>query len=255
MLIKSKTLKGYALAATDGDIGTVEEFYFDDHHWTIRYLVADTVKWIKNHTVLISPHALESIDDFNHRILLNISKRAVELSPTWDTDLPISQQDQTTYYGYYGYPLYWFGAYPWGDSPGFQKKSGSFDVDKNKKWDPNLRSTRAIAGYRVEAADGEMGHVKDFIIDDQTWTIRYLEVETGSWLNRKRVLVETTSFKDIFWAESMILTTLTQQEIRNAPACSDQTLLDRSDDPPVHFADSNALAKEMRFRHQHRTGP
>ena len=46
ILIKAKTLKGYQLESLDGEIGKVEEFYFDDHHWTIRYLVADTGNWL-----------------------------------------------------------------------------------------------------------------------------------------------------------------------------------------------------------------
>jgi len=46
MLKKAKTLKGYKLNSRDGEIGSVKEFYFDDRHWTIRYLVADTGDWL-----------------------------------------------------------------------------------------------------------------------------------------------------------------------------------------------------------------
>jgi uncharacterized protein YrrD len=247
MLIKSKELKGYKLGAVDGDFGKVEEFYFDDKYWTVRYLVADTAKWIKNRTVLISPYALESIDDFNHRIVLNLNKHQIESSPSWETDLPVSQQYETSYFEYYGYPMYWFG-------------SVHFGSDQQKKWDPNLRSTRAVSGYRIEAIDGEMGHVKDFIIDDKTWEIRYLVVETGNWFSGNQVLISPAWFEKIMWEESMILTFLSQDEIRSAPRYSEQALLDRTYETDLygHYGfdgywlpkTAHQLKKKMR-NHQH----
>ena len=47
----------------DGEIGKVREFYFDDQHWAIRYLVADTENWLAGRQVLISPYALGSVNE------------------------------------------------------------------------------------------------------------------------------------------------------------------------------------------------
>ena len=61
MLNKVKTLKGYSIQGSDGEtIGTVKEFYFDDRHWTVRYLVANTGTWLSGRQVLVSPYALVS---------------------------------------------------------------------------------------------------------------------------------------------------------------------------------------------------
>jgi len=62
MLSKAKTLKGYKMQSLDGEIGKVKEFYFDDRHWTIRYLVAETGNWLVDRQVLISPYALVAVN-------------------------------------------------------------------------------------------------------------------------------------------------------------------------------------------------
>lgn len=92
MLYKVKSLKGYRLHGLDGEIGWVKEFYFDDHHWTIRYLVADTGTWLTDRQVLISPYALDVINDKDQNIEVALTKQQIENSPSLDTDKPVSRQ-------------------------------------------------------------------------------------------------------------------------------------------------------------------
>lgn len=117
MLNKAKTLKGYKLQSLDGEIGGVKEFYFDDRHWTIRYLVADTGDWLPGRQVLISPHALVSVSSQAQSIAVDLTKKQIEGSPSVDSDKPVSRQFEATYSGYYGYPLYWGGPFMWGVYP------------------------------------------------------------------------------------------------------------------------------------------
>ena len=117
MLHKAKTLKGYTLRSLDGDIGKVKEFYFDDHHWTIRYLVADTGNWLTGRQVLISPYALLAVNDKEQYIAVNLTKKQIEDSPPLNSDKPVSRQFEDTYYGYYGWPMYYSGPYMWGPYP------------------------------------------------------------------------------------------------------------------------------------------
>src|SRR5208337_4005783 len=114
MLIKAKTLKGYTLDSIDGEIGTVREFYFDDQHWAIRYLVAETGNWLLNRQVLISPYALVSVNNEEQHIEINLTKKQIEESPSLDSDKPVSRQFEDAYYGFYGWPLYWGGPNMWG---------------------------------------------------------------------------------------------------------------------------------------------
>ncbi len=55
MLISLEEIIGYALQGVDGKLGDVEDFYFDDEGWTVRYLLADTGGWLPGRRVLISP--------------------------------------------------------------------------------------------------------------------------------------------------------------------------------------------------------
>ncbi len=117
MLNKANDLNGYTLNSLDGEIGKVEEFYFDDKYWTIRHLVANTGNWLTGRHVLIPPYALGVIDGKEEQIAVNLSKKQIEDSPSLESDKPVSRQFEEGLYGYYGYPTYWGGAYMWGTSP------------------------------------------------------------------------------------------------------------------------------------------
>jgi hypothetical protein len=104
-----------------------------------------------------------------------------------------------------------------------------------KKWDYHLRSTHAVTGYHVHAADGDAGHITDFILDDETWAIRYLVVETGTWLNGKKVLVSPLWIKSVSWEESKVFTTLMREEIRTSPEYTEDALLDQSYHDNLHL--------------------
>ncbi len=113
MLNEAKTLTGYTLHGIDGEIGKVKEFYFDDRHWTIRYLVADTGNWLTGRQVLISPHALGSVNREEQQITVNLTKDQIEDSPSLNSDKPVSRQFEDDYHAYYGWPIYW-GDAMWG---------------------------------------------------------------------------------------------------------------------------------------------
>ena len=188
MLNKAKTLAGYKLHGLDGEIGKVEEFYFDDKHWTIRYLVANTGSWLTGRQVLISPYALKAMEKDEQTIAVNLTKEQIEDSPSLDTDKPVSRQFEHAYYGYYGWPMYWSGSYMWGNYPYIVRDPEQWKISaqEKEKWDSNLRSSHEVSGYHIQATDGAIGHVEDFIIDDETWAIRYLIIDTQNWWPGKK---------------------------------------------------------------------
>ena len=114
MLNKAKTLKGYKLNSLDGEIGKVKEFYFDDQHWTVRYLVAETGTWLAERQVLISPYALGPVDRAEQDVVVDLTKKQIEDSPFLDSDKPVSLQFQESFHGYYDIPMYWAGPNSWG---------------------------------------------------------------------------------------------------------------------------------------------
>src|ERR1022692_4296351 len=143
MLSKAKTLEGYKLDSLDGEIGKVKEFYFDDRHWTIRYLVAETGTWLADRQVLISPYALIAVNKEEQNIVVDLTKKQIEDSPSLDSDKPVSHQFEQAYYGYYGLPMYWSGAYAWGNYsyPVRDRDQWKKPAKNEKAWDPHLRST------------------------------------------------------------------------------------------------------------------
>jgi uncharacterized protein YrrD len=229
MLIKAKTLKGYKLNSLDGEIGKVKEFYFDDQHWAIRYLVAETGNWLMDRQVLISPYALVAVIREEQHIAIDLTKKQIEDSPSLNSDKPVSRQFEQAYYGYYGWPIYWGGAYMWGPYPYLERDREKWKKSNQggKTWDPHLRSTQDVSDHHIQATDGEIGHVEDFIIDDEAWAIRYLIINTRNWWPGKKVLVSPQWIERVSWDESKVFVNLSRETIKHSPEYTEESLLTR----------------------------
>ena len=236
MLNQVKTLKGYKLSGLDGEIGKIKEFYFDDHYWTIRYLVADTGNWLTERQVLISPHALGIVNKDAQNIAVNLTKKQIEGSPSISSDKPVSRQFEEAYYGYYSWPMYWVGPEMWGYYPNIPHDDGKppQTPEGEKKWDPQLRSTSAVTGHAIQANDGEIGHVDDFIIDEETWAIRYLVIDTGNWWPGKRILISPRWIKRISWSEANVYVDLSRATIKQSPEYKEGAPLSREYEDELH---------------------
>ena len=236
MLIKAKTLKGFKLNSLDGEIGAVQEFLFDDLHWTVRYLVADTGSWLVERQVLISPHAVDSVNVEEKNIIVELTQKQIEESPSLDSDKPVSRQYEEEYFGFYGWPAYWDGPYRWGPYPGLSRmgQKGVRQNPNGKAWDPHLRSTHDVNGHYIQATDGEIGHVEDFIIDDETWAIRYLVVDTKNYGLGKLALVSPQWIEKVDWSQKKVVLGLTREAIRQSPEYSADSLLTREFETDLH---------------------
>ncbi len=236
MLHRAKTLTGYRLQSLDGEIGRVKQFLFDDQHWAVRYLVADTGNWLTGRQVLISPYALGVVNGEAHDVLVALTRRQIRESPSLNTDAPVSRQFEERYYDYYGWPVYWSDQYMWGPYPSIERDPEKLSTSNRggKPWDPHLRSTHDVAGHHVHATDGEIGHVDDFLIDDETWAIRYLVVDTRNWWPGKRILVSPRWIESISWPEARVSVSLSRQAIRNAPEYNEESLPTREYETTLH---------------------
>ena len=239
MLLESKELEGLKLNARDGQIGKVREFYFDDERWTVRYLVADTGGWLTGRRVLISPFTLAMPKLDAGIIPVNLSKKEIEESPSIHTDAPVSRQFEQAYYMYYNLPQYWSGPHLWGpsyypypaDARAIQQViAGPDDGDG----DPHLRSTAEVSTYRIQARDGEVGHVEDFLIDQENWSIRYLVVDTRNWWPGKKVLVSPEWIEEVRWSDSKVFINLSRTAIKSAPEYVDGLGITRDYETQLH---------------------
>jgi hypothetical protein len=240
MLCTVKTLKGCRLNSLDGVIGRVKEFYFDDRHWTVRYLVADTGNWLPGRQVLISPYSLVAInsDIDKQQIEVDLTKKQIEDSPPIDSDQPISRQFEQDFSKHYDWPMYWCGPYPWGCDRHIErdheKWKTSYQGKKTSPGDHHLRSTQAVAGYHIQALDGEIGHIEDFIIDDETWAIRYLVVNTHNFWPGNKVLISPQWIESVSWHRSEVHLNLSRETIKQSPEYSEQFLLTRDYETELH---------------------
>ena len=229
MLTKIKALTGYTLHCRDGVIGKVKEFYFDDLHWTIRYLIAETGDWLAGRQVLLSPYALLSVNKTNKQVAIGLTKKQIEESPPLPIDKPISQQFETAYYRYYGWPSYWGGAYAWGNHPIIIRDPEKWKPANSggKPWIPHLSSTVSVKGFHIQALDGEIGHVKDCIIDDRTWAINFMVVDTHNWIPGRIVLISLKWIERVGWDESKVFVNLACAAIKKTPEYAEKSLFTR----------------------------
>lgn len=219
MLWNASAINGYSIGASDGALGSVSDFLFDDSGWNIRWLVVDTGKWLSGRKVLLPPSAFGRPNRDLRSLSVSLTMRQVEDSPSIDTDRPVSRQMEAGLYDSYGLDPYW--------NSGFFPTSSIMLAPYPLSWakpqdlvgdgDPHLRSVAAVTGYYIHASDGEIGHVEDFLIDDAGWSVRYLTVDTRNWWPGERVLVSPRSVHDIDWAARMINLQVTRQKVKDAP--------------------------------------
>lgn len=243
MLNKVKTLKGYKLNCIDGEIGKVKEFYFEDHNWTIRYLIADTGNWLVGKQVLISPYALNGVNNEDQYIVINLTKNQIENSPSLASDKPISRLYEEDCCSYYEWPAYWGnpnlgvtgGLYPIiANGQNHEKLMESESTQGDKDLDTHLRSTHELSGYTSHATDGEIGHVEDFIIDYETLEIRYLVIATMNWWPGKKILISPKWIERVSWKESEVFVNLIRETIKQSPEYTEDSLITRDYETKLH---------------------
>lgn len=253
MLRSMKDMEGYSIGATDGIIGQVKDFYFDDDTWVIRYLVVETGAWLASRRVLISPIGIGPPNWSEKIFPVSITQEQVKGSPNLDTDKPVSRQQEMGYLGYYGYPYYWGGAGLWGgglypglmipspdnsgitaDSRDAPTEQAKVDAETDSQRHPHLRSGNAIMKYDLHATDGDIGHVQGLIVDDTTWAIRYLIINTSNWWLGHQVLIAPKWIGAVNWIDSKVSVDLTQQAVKDAPGYDSTSGLNREQEVRIY---------------------
>jgi hypothetical protein len=224
-----------AIGAIDGDIGRTSDLYFDDHTWVVRYLLVDTGTWLAGRTVLVSPMSIRQPDWATRRLLTDITREQVANSPDIDTDPAVSRQNEVNFLGYYGYPSYWGGTGLWGGAMTPRTPlPDAADPTSAHTDDPHLRSCDALKGYHLSASDGEIGHVAGFLVDDETWAIRYLIVNTSNWWLGHKVLIAPSWITGVHWSQCTVSVNVNRQAVKTAPPYSPIELMDLQLDAQLH---------------------
>ncbi len=218
MLQHVKKLYGNKINASDGGIGTLEDFYFDDQSWNIRYLVVETGIWLIERKVLISPHSIHRLDQEDQVLIVDLTRKQIEDSPPIERHRPVSRQFEAEYHTYYGWPYYWTGDTILGVGGNPRQAVYASTVlraneEERLRDDTHLRSTLEVAGYEIEATDGTIGRVTDLAVDDEDWAIKELVVETGHWYAGKEIRIPVDQITRVNYFDSKIHVSLTKEDI------------------------------------------
>lgn len=216
MLRRVDALTKVSVRATDGPIGRVTDVYFDDQQWAVRYLVVDTGMWLGWH-VLISPHAIAGVDWENSTIEVALTRDRVERSPRADLQHPLSRLYESEFYTHFGYPPYW-------DEAAIAGREAPDEPVATSAADSHVRSWREVKGYHITAADGEIGHVDDLLVDEQSWLIRFIEIDTSNWIGGTSVLVPRAALGAVNWPDGTLAVTLTRAQVEHSPRADEAHL-------------------------------
>ncbi|MDD5699192.1 MAG: PRC-barrel domain-containing protein [Victivallaceae bacterium] len=217
---------GFSILALDGELGKVKDFYFDDENWTLRYLVVQTGSWLLGRKVLISFASVTGLDWEAGAFSVNLSCEQVRNSPDIDTEKPVCRQHELELHEHYMLPAYWINApgivwgidnYPFAEIPEPEEEKEAAKREVPASDDRHLRSVRQIIGYLIHATDGEIGHVKDFIVEVKNWTVTFLLVDTRSLLAGRKVLLPTEKIKRLEWDDSEVYVNVSREFIINSP--------------------------------------
>lgn len=240
MLRYVKKITGYRLQAFDDEIGAVKDFLFDDQQWVVRYLLADTHKWLPGgRKVLISPISVGQPDVDERVVPVKLSCAQIKASPPLESDLPVSRQYEKNLFRYYGYGYYWMGPYPWGMYPSpveLDNRDLVSDEDGAKENnDPNLRSANEVSGYYVHAKGVRVGHVTDFVFDDKQWKIVFLVINTRNWWPGGRdLLISPEHIVSVDWRNRSVYTDLTAEQIKSGTEFDGEVFSEADHDKVFH---------------------
>ena len=245
MLVVGSALVGYTIEAEDGPIGRVSDFLFDDRSWRFRWLLVETGSWLSERQVLIHPSAMQRVDHESKSLWVSQSKEQIKNSPDVTTDLPVSKQKEILLYDYYGWdPLWGTGLYNMdmlGGYIGPPRYFGAKDMERAmdlaerlEDANPNLRSLAAVKGYFVHATDGSLGHIENFLIDDASWDIRYLIIDTSNWWMGKHVLISPYAVIDVSWAKNEIRLNVSKAKVKGSPAWDPMKRISELEERDIH---------------------
>lgn len=209
MIIAAKDIYGTPVEGSDCRAGTLYDLLFDDQTWRLRHLVVSTDRLFLGRQVLLAPAAVEQADWLERRLRLRLTREQVRHSPSVESDLPVARRESAMAAQVLVWEAYWT----------------NFIDDIPEVWgDPHLRSTKMLTGLHLHCTDGQLGHVEDFVIDDELWSVCDLVVDTRNWWPGKRVLIEPTQVESIDWDEREIRLSLAREEVEHRPAYQHEML-------------------------------
>jgi hypothetical protein len=191
---------------------------FQDNDWEVRWFVINVGTWLSGRELLIHPTALGPPDIRQRAFPVALMKAAVEATPDISNDPPVFRQMEQNQKAYYAYSPVWASGVYSGEGLGLYDGMTATTHAAAPAGDPHLRSLGEVVGYHIAALDGDIGHLEDFLLDDETWRIEFAVVDTSNWGFGKHVLVAPKEIKSIDWSGRSIGLELTRYNIKSGPS-------------------------------------
>lgn len=228
MIISSSQTRGFTLHATDGELGRCKDFLFDEDSWVVRYMVADTRKWLPGRKVLLAPEQLDSPDWSSESIPVALTKQRIKDAPPLDEAAPVSRRAEAHWADYFGYSRYWAAPAAWGTvgvgtafpvtTPPTVSSSELADDTLDSDLDAvHIRSCRELVGYALQASNGELGHIDDVLIDTSTWRLHRWVIKSKQLPQRQPVLVPVETTRNISWHARSVSVSLSREAVAACP--------------------------------------
>ncbi|WP_188456560.1 PRC-barrel domain-containing protein [Virgibacillus oceani] len=223
MMYYTSELKDYRIDATDGEMGKIQDLYFDDHSWAIRYAIIDTRKWLPGRNVYLSPTSFVKLNEMEKLVEVSYDKGTIRNSPSIPDNQPLTRDTESTLTGYYGWSRYWFGTMLWGaqDRPfapfadhASERSEFTNELQSYENTEYDLRSEADAIGMKVHASDGKLGVIDDMIVDDEYWKIRYLVLKSAEVPVETYYLLEADSIQSADWLEKDIYVDYTVDSLK-----------------------------------------
>ncbi|PYZ98764.1 hypothetical protein CR205_09385 [Alteribacter lacisalsi] len=224
-----RMLKPFTVFGEEGEIGSVSDLFFDEHTWTVRYIVMNAGNWLKGEQRFLSPASIQSYSVEEERLHANITKEQAKESPSPE-DEPMTRKFERQFSKFYGLNPYWMGAGLWGSGavPRDLTREDPDSLDDLREEETSILSVKDLIGYELSTGDESFGKVKDVLIEEDSFKIRYFVVDTNRWLpGGKEVVVSTEWILDVNWSQSLVSVELSKDKIKSAPEYVEDMTLDR----------------------------
>ena len=184
VLHKASKLKGTTVRARDGEVGTVQDLYFDNQQWRVKYLAVKTAAETPNGVVLVAPSAVRG---------------------PWNTaEVPV-------------------------DLTRDEVNRSAPDVLPS---DRHLMSSADLNGCHIQATDGEIGHVDDVLVDEDSWNIRYVVLDTSNWIGGRAVVISPRVLKGVDLPDRVVTVDVARDDVRRSPELDSIEIGPGEDAPP-----------------------
>lgn len=241
MILSIKDLFDYKLMTADGEAGEIKDALYDERDWVLRYVVVETGGWLSGRELLIPPSVLGAPDSARREFPVSMTRDQLSNSPPREAGEDITRRHEEDLYRYYGWEPYWVPEGAMGPLPGTvmvespeEAAETQTAVLEERHAEPRLRSIKDTLGFKVHGVDEDLGKVDNFLMDDETWDVRYVVLNTGGLFKSRRVPISVRWINNLDWENHALHLDLGKKDVHDSPDWDESLPLPRQYEVDLH---------------------